>query len=226
MNPGPFGMAQTGIPFGQVAAVRDWLEITTPIGKPPREHPKRLVTGFECSRSEVSGERLWGLFARRFGSAEKFFAAHFVANYCPLVFMEDSGRNLTPDKLPPAARKPLLAACDEHLRDVVRILQPECSSASANSPANAPLNSFPMTTIPGWPASSIPVRQVPPRTATGPGWSPPNSRNSAFGNDASCVCGLRSAKGAASFLVRHRTDSPWRTWSNALGISNRQLGQR
>ena len=27
MNPGPFGMAQVGVPFGEVAAVRDWLRI-------------------------------------------------------------------------------------------------------------------------------------------------------------------------------------------------------
>ncbi|MFM8642089.1 MAG: hypothetical protein ACKOEP_04540, partial [Phycisphaerales bacterium] len=27
MNPGPFGMAQTGVPFGEVAAVRDFLGI-------------------------------------------------------------------------------------------------------------------------------------------------------------------------------------------------------
>src|SRR5689334_22585808 len=45
MNPGPFGMAQTGIPFGEVAAVRDWLKIQTPVKKPAREHPKRPVEG-------------------------------------------------------------------------------------------------------------------------------------------------------------------------------------
>ena len=28
MNPGPFGMAQTGVPFGDVAMVRDFLGIT------------------------------------------------------------------------------------------------------------------------------------------------------------------------------------------------------
>ena len=27
MNPGPFGMAQTGVPFGEIAAVRGWLRI-------------------------------------------------------------------------------------------------------------------------------------------------------------------------------------------------------
>ena len=125
MNPGPFGMAQTGVPFGEVAAVRDWLKIRAEIGKPAREHPKRPVTGFDCPRAEVSGRRLWGLFATRFGAAEDFFAEHFVTNYCPLVFCEESGRNFTPDKLPAAEQAKLFAACDEHLRRVVEILQPE-----------------------------------------------------------------------------------------------------
>jgi single-strand selective monofunctional uracil DNA glycosylase len=100
MNPGPFGMTQTGVPFGEIAAVRDWMGICEPVGKPEHEHPKRKVVGFDCPNSEVSGRRLWGLFAQRFGTAEAFFKDHFVANYCPLVFMEDSGRNRTPDKLP------------------------------------------------------------------------------------------------------------------------------
>lgn len=125
MNPGPFGMAQTGVPFGEVAAVRDWLGLTAAIGKPPREHPKRPVAGFACERSEVSGQRLWGFFAARFGEPGNFFRDHFVANYCPLAFLEKSGRNLTPDKLPARSLAPLHAACDEHLRRVVEILQPE-----------------------------------------------------------------------------------------------------
>ena len=125
MNPGPFGMAQTGVPFGEVAAVRDWLGITAPIGKPRGEHPKRLITGFDCPRSEISGQRLWRLFRERFGTAAKFFAEHFVANYCPLVFMEESGCNRTPDKLPPNERLKLFATCDQHLREVIDALEPE-----------------------------------------------------------------------------------------------------
>jgi single-strand selective monofunctional uracil DNA glycosylase len=27
MNPGPFGMMQTGVPFGEINAVKNWLEI-------------------------------------------------------------------------------------------------------------------------------------------------------------------------------------------------------
>jgi single-strand selective monofunctional uracil DNA glycosylase len=125
MNPGPFGMAQTGIPFGQIAAVRDWLGISSKIDKPKSENSKRPVIGFVCHRSEISGERLWGLFRERFGTAYKFFREHIVMNYCPLAFVEESGRNRTPDKLPPREREKLFAACDEHLREVVRILKPE-----------------------------------------------------------------------------------------------------
>ena len=125
MNPGPFGMAQTGIPFGEIAAVRDWLGIQATIARPSDEHPKRPVMGFDCRRTEISGQRLWGLFAKRFGVADKFFEEHLVMNYCPLAFVEASGRNRTPDKLPPGERIALFAACDEHLREIVRVLEPE-----------------------------------------------------------------------------------------------------
>lgn len=124
MNPGPFGMAQTGVPFGEVGAVRDWLGIEAPVGKPPREHPKRPVEGFACGRSEVSGLRLWGWARKRFGTPDRFFRRFFVANYCPLLFLEESGRNRTPDKLSAAEREPLLDACDRALRRTVEFLGP------------------------------------------------------------------------------------------------------
>ncbi len=125
MNPGPFGMAQTGVPFGEIPAVRDWMGIEAPVSRPEREHPKRPVQGFACPKSEVSGRRLWGLFAQRFGSAEAFFRGHFVVNYCPLVFMTESGANITPDKLPVAESAPMEAACDLHLQAVLRLLDPQ-----------------------------------------------------------------------------------------------------
>jgi single-strand selective monofunctional uracil DNA glycosylase len=125
MNPGPFGMVQTGIPFGEIAAVRDWMGITAKIGKPEHYNPKRPVLGFDCPNSEVSGRRLWGLFAERFRSPEKFFKEHFVANYCPLAFAEQSGANFTPNKLPPSEKNPLLKFCDEHLQKTLQILEPE-----------------------------------------------------------------------------------------------------
>lgn len=124
MNPGPFGMGQTGVPFGEIAAVRDWMGIQAWVERPGGEHPKRPVEGFDCPRSEVSGRRLWGWARERFGTPEAFFAQFFVWNYCPLLFMEESGRNRTPDKLPAAERESLFAACDAALRGVVAALQP------------------------------------------------------------------------------------------------------
>ena len=124
MNPGPFGMAQTGVPFGEVSLVRDWMGIDAPVERPAKEHPKRPVEGFACTRSEVSGQRLWGWARDRFGSPERFFEQFFVINYCPLAFMEASGRNRTPDKLPAAERADLYAICDQALRDWVTTLKP------------------------------------------------------------------------------------------------------
>ncbi len=125
MNPGPWGMAQSGVPFGEVGHVREWLGLNEAIKPPAQMHPKRPVEGLACARSEVSGRRLWGLFAERFATPEAFFKDHFVANYCPLVFMEEGGRNRTPDKLPAAERARLDAACDRHLQRVVTALSPE-----------------------------------------------------------------------------------------------------
>jgi single-strand selective monofunctional uracil DNA glycosylase len=124
MNPGPFGMAQTGVPFGDVNMVRDWLGLEGPVGQPARVHPKRPVAGFGCQRSEVSGTRLWGWARDRFGTPASFFATFFVANYCPLAFFEASGRNRTPDKLPAGEQAPLFAACDRALRRLVEAMQP------------------------------------------------------------------------------------------------------
>jgi single-strand selective monofunctional uracil DNA glycosylase len=124
MNPGPFGMTQTGVPFGAVSMVRDFLGIEGPVGRPKQEHPKRPVEGFACARQEVSGMRLWGFVKERYGTPEAFFARCFLANYCPLLFLEASGRNRTPVQLPAKERDPLLAACDDSLRKQIAILQP------------------------------------------------------------------------------------------------------
>ena len=105
--------------------MRDWLGIDVKISPPAAQHPKRPISGFARTRNEISGERLWGFFAGRFGSWTRFFRDHLVLNYCPLAFLEASGRNRTPDKLPAVEREPLFDACDEHLREMVRLLKPE-----------------------------------------------------------------------------------------------------
>jgi len=124
MNPGPFGMAQTGVPFGDVTMVREFLGIEGPVGKPAREHPRRPIAGFECHRSEVSGTRFWGWARDRFGTAERFFDRIYVANWCPLVFMEESGRNRPPDKLPAAEGAPLFRVCNDAFARIVDVMRP------------------------------------------------------------------------------------------------------
>ena len=124
MNPGPWGMVQTGVPFGEVTTVRDWMKIKSNQGTPEKTHPKRPVEGFHCKRSEVSGKRLWGWAQNTFGTPERFFNRFFVANYCPLMFLEETGRNRTPNQIPISERKPLLSPCDQALRETVHYLQP------------------------------------------------------------------------------------------------------
>ena len=124
MNPGPWGMAQTGIPFGEVNAVREFLGICEPVDNPPYEHPKRAVLGFDCPRSEVSGRRVWEWAKERFGTADHFFNDFFVLNYCPLCFMEEGGKNRTPDKLNTDERDAVFEVCDVALRKFVEVLEP------------------------------------------------------------------------------------------------------
>jgi len=125
MNPGPFGMVQTGVPFGEVKHVNRWLGIDGKVYKPKKVHPKRPVEGFDCKRSEVSGQRFWSWVEKRYLVPEKFFKKSFVHNYCPLAFMDTHGRNITPDKLKGDEKAALFRICDEALRTIVKILNPQ-----------------------------------------------------------------------------------------------------
>ena len=130
INPGPWGMAQTGIPFGEINAVRNFLGITQiSITPPENQNVSYPVRGLNCGRSEVSGKRLWGLFASRFGTAENFFAHHFVLNYCPLLFLcrteKGSIRSSTPDRIDPSERMRFCRFCDTTLIEAVEILKPD-----------------------------------------------------------------------------------------------------
>lgn len=125
MNPGPHGMAQTGVPFGDVPFVRDWMGICNPPAQPARVHPKRPVTGFETRRREPSGSRLYGWAQARYGSAERFFSEFFIVNYCPLLFFDDAGKNLTPPQLGKRRMEEVHAVCDEHLAAALRALDPD-----------------------------------------------------------------------------------------------------
>ncbi len=168
MNPGPYGMAQVGVPFGEVAAVRDWMGINEPVDIPFPEHPKRPITGFACTRSEVSGRRLWGLFAERFGTAEAFFKDHFVLNYCPLVWMSATGANLTPDKLTAEERAAVDEPCRAHLRAVLEHLRPT-NAVGVGGFAAKQLESVTLADDP-WTVSTV-LHPSPASPAANRGWA-------------------------------------------------------
>jgi single-strand selective monofunctional uracil DNA glycosylase len=126
MNPGPFGMGQTGVPFGEVRFVRDWMKLRGEVRKPAVMHPKRPIEGLACTRSEVSGKRLWGAFADRYPNPDDFFARAFVLNYCPLLFLSETGSNITPNTLLKAEQRAIEEVCDDYVRAVVAVLQPRC----------------------------------------------------------------------------------------------------
>ncbi|XP_047511589.1 single-strand selective monofunctional uracil DNA glycosylase [Pieris napi] len=96
MNPGPWGMSQTGVPFGEISSVRDWLGIEGCVGKPLEENAARPVRGFDCTRTEVSGKRFWGLFKKLCGFPEVFFETSLVYNYINQQWMNSKGCNITP----------------------------------------------------------------------------------------------------------------------------------
>ena len=117
MNPGPYGMAQTGVPFGATAMARDILQIEerdvqTPLGA----HPKRPIEGLSMERQEVSGTRFWSMLSDHYGSTEAIFSNIFVVNHCPLLILGETGRNVTPVDLPKSTIEPVLKACDRHLK--------------------------------------------------------------------------------------------------------------
>ena len=127
MNPGPHGMGQMGIPFAATSVVRELLKITNlEVGQPRKPHPKRPISGLDWPKEEVSGTRLWGLLANEYGSAESIFKSVFLLNHCPLMlFSGERATNITPDKITGPTTKALLERCDEHLREVVDIMQIE-----------------------------------------------------------------------------------------------------
>lgn len=127
MNPGPYGMLQTGIPFGAVDKVRQFLNINDGVKKPYIEHPFRPITGFETKRNEISGTRLWSLFEEVYKTKENFFSDNAVLNYCPLAFLAEDKRagNIALDKIKGEYRGEIERVCDKYLNLYLMLLKPK-----------------------------------------------------------------------------------------------------
>ncbi|XP_022213183.1 single-strand selective monofunctional uracil-DNA glycosylase [Drosophila obscura] len=126
MNPGPTGMLQTGIPFGNVRTVSELMEISGEVGRPPVLHPKRPVVGLECKTQERSGVRLWELFLRLAGGRLDIFSRQcFVHNFCPLAFFDAAGRNITPTELKGPYKRQIRDVCLDALEKQLLIVKPQ-----------------------------------------------------------------------------------------------------
>uniref|UniRef100_A0A182VYR0 Uracil-DNA glycosylase-like domain-containing protein n=1 Tax=Anopheles minimus TaxID=112268 RepID=A0A182VYR0_9DIPT len=125
MNPGPWGMCQTGVPFGYVPAVRDWMGLRGAVAKPTPELAARPVEGLACTREEQSGKRWWGLYEELCGTSDRFFHSCFVYNLCPLAFFHQSGRNITPSELKGKAKGEIQAISEQYLETALTLLKPK-----------------------------------------------------------------------------------------------------
>lgn len=125
MNPGPWGMGQTGVPFADPEIAGEWMGLrNVPITIPQQQFEKRPIRGWESGRKEGSGQRLFGFFRERFGSLENFFEENFVINYCPVIMFTDAGKNLTPADLPRAKREKIFRECDPYLAYLIEFYRP------------------------------------------------------------------------------------------------------
>lgn len=127
MNPGPWGMGQTGVPFGDPQIVGDWMGLGKDfvIKKPASERDSRPVNGFDSERREGSGQRLYGFLKECFGNLKNFFEANFVISYCPLLMFTPEAKNLTPPNLLKKEKKKIYSICDPYLKDMINIYSPE-----------------------------------------------------------------------------------------------------
>ena len=122
MNPG-HGMGNTGIPFGCPKKVKNYLGITNlEVREPVKIHPKRRITGLDCEKSEISGERIWGLIEEIYGKPDNAFRNIFVMNHFPLWMFNSKGQNITPDKLSKKSTVKIFRTCNKYLTDMVDIL--------------------------------------------------------------------------------------------------------
>jgi single-strand selective monofunctional uracil DNA glycosylase len=110
LNPGPYGMAQTGVPFTDLKRLefhlpRLWRELLAarePVALPGLAPPS--LRPFLTRTFESSSVRVYKFLERAFGSAEQAFRRVAFVNPCPLLFIDRAtGENRTPADLPRAA---------------------------------------------------------------------------------------------------------------------------
>ena len=92
LNPGKYGMSQTGIPFTDVTrAARVGLAL-----EPPGVAPRDLVPYLKSYRVERSSDSVYRLLDALWGDAREGWRAMWAVAPCGLLFLEQDGANVTP----------------------------------------------------------------------------------------------------------------------------------
>lgn len=92
LNPGKYGMSQTGIPFTDVTrAARIGIVL-----EPPGLAPASLVPFLKSYRIERSAASVWGLLDALWGGPAEGWRALWAVAPCGLLFLEPDGENVTP----------------------------------------------------------------------------------------------------------------------------------
>ncbi|XP_037927861.1 single-strand selective monofunctional uracil DNA glycosylase-like [Teleopsis dalmanni] len=132
VHPEQNGMAQTGVPFGNVSTVRDMMKLCGEVKQPNRLHPKHPVLGLNCHINEPSGVRFWGLMDKIAGSLDTFSEQCFVHTFCPLLFFNEYGRTIEPCVLPFEIKYPMRDLLVEALCKEMKLVQPEIIVVTGN----------------------------------------------------------------------------------------------
>jgi single-strand selective monofunctional uracil DNA glycosylase len=111
LNPGPYGMAQTGVPFTDLKRLESalpglWKDLVAsgePVTRPglaPPSLARHLTRTFESS-----SVRVYRFLERAYGRPELALREVVFVNPCPLLFIDpETGANRTPADLPRALR--------------------------------------------------------------------------------------------------------------------------
>jgi Uracil DNA glycosylase superfamily. len=125
MNPGPYGMYRTGIPFCDFVTKREFLKITASVDETFIDVDAVRGEKPDEKRREVSGMRLWGLFESVYHSPERFFSSSLVLSYSPLIFFRSEGRraNIALSDVKSLDRKRIEKVSDEFLKRYIKELK-------------------------------------------------------------------------------------------------------
>lgn len=102
------------------------MQLRGNVKQPQQIHSKRPINGLNHTTEEQSGKRLWGLLQHLAeGDLDVFFEQCFVHNFCPLMFFDRNGKNITPNELRGTYQQEVRDVCMKALEELLELQQCE-----------------------------------------------------------------------------------------------------